>query len=124
MNQAENIFEQASTWLERLYSAPAIALVLAFCIVLGYVLRFFKCIPKEGIPMAVIFSGPAFFMFIASDNNDLTMRIWLGRNLMFGIVLGFLAWVIHRTLLKPLEDKWLNGKDDVPPPPPSEQSKP
>lgn len=112
---------------DQLIGAPAVALVVLGCIAIGYALRLARKFPNDAIPLTVIIAGSALFMLLAPDRtNGMQMRVWLTRNFLIGLILGFLAWRIHARGLKQLEDKipFLKGilstdAEAAPPPPPN-----
>lgn len=114
MDTIESTLNQLTDLLQKLYGLPAGALVIVGCVVLGYVLRFWKGFPNQAIPVAVILFGGVVFPVIADANNDLTLRVWLVRNLLIGLAIGFIAWIAHNKFLKPIEDKFF-----PPDPPPN-----
>lgn len=105
MNSIEDLLEQITDTLQKLYGLPAGTLVLFSCIVIGYVLKLFKKFPNDGIPIAVILWGGVLYPLIADSDNDLTLRVWLVRNLIIGLVIGFAAWLLHNKILSKLEEK-------------------
>ncbi len=111
MNQAESILETITDYLQKLEGAPAIILVILSAIVLGYALRRLKRFPNNGIPVVVILWGGIVYPLIADANNDLTLRVWLVRNVTIGLITGFVAWVFHNKILKRYLDRFI-VKDD------------
>jgi hypothetical protein len=110
---------------DQLLGAPTGALVLLSCIAFGYVLRFFRRFPNEAIPLAVILWGAAFFMLLAPERQNMALRFWLARNFTIGLIIGFVAWLIHNKGLAILEDKvpFLKGLLTPTTPPPTEPPK-
>lgn len=117
MNQIEAFLENSIDYLQKLEGAPAIVLVALCGIVLGYVLKRFKRFPNDGIPVAVILFGGVLYPLIADANNDLTLRVWLVRNVIIGLIINFVAWIFHNKLLKRFLDPLIiasdSPKDDV-----------
>jgi hypothetical protein len=105
MNSIETALDQATTLLEKLYGLPAIALVLVSCIFLGYILRVITIFPNKGIPLAVILWGGVFFPAIADATSNFPFRVWLIRNLLMGLMIGVVAWLLHNQVLSRLEDR-------------------
>jgi hypothetical protein len=106
MNSLESLLDTLSNFLNGLYGIPATALVALTCIVWGYVLRFVKSFPNNGIPLAVILWGAILLPVIADGNSKLPFRVWLVKNILVGLVTGFVAWIIHKQALSRLEDKF------------------
>lgn len=85
-------------------NAPAAVLVLLVCISVGYVLKVVRAFPNRYIPLFVMFTGAAFLMLLTFvKGSEIPV---LTRNFAVGFFLGFVAWIIHRGLLKKLEEKW------------------
>src|SRR5262249_39399457 len=104
-------------WLNQLLSAldkiqglPAAALVCFGCIVFGYILRFIKPFPNQGIPVAVILTGAVGMLLLADPRaSSMPARIWTMRNLLVGLIIGFVAWMLHKFVLTRVE-KWIASK--------------
>lgn len=96
--------------LNQLYGLPAVALVLGSCIVLGYVLRFIKAFPNDGIPVAVILWGGIVMSLVADSRaSSMPIRVWVVRNILVGMIIGLGAWLVHKALLSRVEN-WLANK--------------
>jgi hypothetical protein len=91
--------------LDAVQGLTAVSLVLFSCIIVGYVLRFIKRFPNDGIPVAVILWG-ALAMLVLADPRASTMpaRVWTMRNLCIGLVIGMIAWLSHKIILAKIED--------------------
>lgn len=91
--------------LDKIQGLSAAALVCFTCIVVGYALRFIKRFPNDGIPVVVILWG-GMAMLLLADPRASTMpaRIWTMRNLCIGLVIGFVAWLLHKIVLSRIED--------------------
>lgn len=113
MNQVESILETVTDYLQKLEGAPAVLLVVLSAIVLGYVLKRFKSFPNDAIPIVVILWGGVVYPLIADANNDLTLRVWLVRNVAIGLITGFVAWIFHNQILKRFLNK-LSSKEETP----------
>ena len=106
MDKLDDILTQATELLSKLYGLPGGLLVLLSCLVVGYFLRIWKAFPNSAIPVVVVLWGPVFNMLIADPLADkLTIRIWLVKNFLVGVVIGGLAWLVHNKLLSRIEDK-------------------
>lgn len=105
-------WDQASEMLGKLNGAPSLLLILFSCIGVGYGLRWIKRFPNNAIPIVVILWGGLFNLLIA-DTASIALRIWLGRNLLVGLIVGVASWALHMTLLKKLEKKfgWFEDTD-------------
>lgn len=97
--------------VKSLHSTPTYA-VFASCIVVGYVLRSIKTFPNHAIPTLVVVWG-AMANAILSNEHGPSLTIGQEKFLagLIGMVIGFLAWLFHRKLLKKLEKKipWMAG---------------
>lgn len=112
MNQIESILETVTEYLQKLEGSPAVLLVVLSAIVLGYVLKRFKTFPNDAIPIVVILWGGVIYPLIADANNDLTLRVWLVRNVAIGLITGFVAWVFHNQILKRFLNKF-SSRDET-----------
>lgn len=99
--------DEAIRWSESLSNAPAAVLVFLMCIASGYVWRAIKIFPNKYTPLVVMIVGAMLLMGLT----------WVGtapvpvvmKNFCVGFIIGFLAWLFHRLLIKRLED-WLGTK--------------
>jgi hypothetical protein len=120
MNTIETFFTQATSMVDRLYSLPVGVLVMLLCIVAGYIFRCVKRFPNEAIPVAVILLGGVVAPILAPIDTAMTLREWLAKNAIVGLVIGFAAWMLHNLVISRVEDWVLSlagkgKKDDVPP---------
>lgn len=92
-------------WLDKIQGLSAVALVFFSCIVVGYVFRFIKSFPNNGIPVVVILWGALLMMFIADPRAaSMPARVWTARNISVGLIIGTVAWISHKIILSRLED--------------------
>lgn len=109
-------------FLTNLYSLPVAGLVAILGIVLGYILKFWKKFPNDGIPPVVILAcGAAAPLMATPPGNGDSIRIWAFKNIVVGLAIGLLAWLAHNQVLKRIEDKlglFSNGAGSGPPSPP------
>lgn len=98
---ADSVFAE----LVKIQSWPAVGLVFAVVIIIGYCLRFWKKFPNELIPLIVIASG-AFAMVMLSDSKplDVPYRVWNTKNAIVGLIVGFIAWMAHNLVISKIED--------------------
>lgn len=120
--------DQIATWSNPL-------LTVAACIVVGYLLRFIHRFPNDAIPVVVILFGSVVFMFLADKcPANVLARVWHAKNLIVGLILGFVAWIAHNQVLSRVED-WvatkvpglnslLGKQPPTPPTPPSPPGQP
>ena len=113
----ETVIDAPVAWLNQLYGLPAIALVFLSCIVLGYVLKLVKGFPNDGIPLAVILWG-AILLPLLTEYKPGGLRIWLLKNILVGVIAGFIAWLFHNKILAKIEDKLGLFQSDGPNQPP------
>ncbi len=91
--------------LDKVQGLSAVALVFLSCIVVGYILRFIKAFPNDGIPVVVILWGAVAMLFIADPRvSTMEARIWTSRNLFVGLIIGAVAWFTHKILISRLEN--------------------
>ena len=105
METIESTLEQITSLLNQVYGLPSALFVIIGCIIGGYLLRFWKKFPNDGIPVAVTFLGAILFPIIADLNNAMPWRTWFIRNVIFGLALGFAAWVVHNWAISKIEAK-------------------
>lgn len=86
-------------WDARLAGAPSGLLVFALCIATGYVWKAIRICPNRFTPLAVMIFG-LIYNLVLNWKSDERLRFAL-----IGLIIGFLAWIFHRLLLKKLEDK-------------------
>lgn len=108
----ETWLEQAQDALNKLYGLPHGVLVLIWCIVFGYVLKMLpkKWFPNDGIPIGVILGGAIINLVLGSPKIDsLPINVWRVKLLIVGMIIGFVAWMIHKTVIKKIENgvPWL-----------------
>lgn len=98
-------------YLNQLQGLPAVALVALACIGIGYVVRFIpdSIVPNGGIPAIVILFGAIMMSLIADSRaTDMSMRVWVVRNVAVGMTIGLGAWLSHVMLISRLED-WVQN---------------
>jgi hypothetical protein len=92
--------------LNSLYGLPGHMLVGLACIVLGYTLRFVKRFPNDAIPVVCILWGMIFNPLVADERiAGTSLRLWVARNILIGLIIGAGAWALHRYFLKKFEEK-------------------
>lgn len=108
--------------LNQIVNLPAVALAPLFCISLGYMLRFLKTFNNDRIPIACWLAGGVVYPLLAgwpAPANPLMVQIGIpfgaiARNVIIGLILGFVSWLFHNQVLKRIEDsdflaKWFPG---------------
>lgn len=104
--------DKALSVLNQIQGLPAVALVFVSCIVIGYAWKFIpaKWFPNEAIPVIVILWG-AFCQSMLADArvSSMPLRVWIVRNVLVGLAIGFIAWMTHNLILSKIED-WLSAK--------------
>lgn len=100
---------------DQLMGAPSGILIGIFAIALGYVLKTIPSFNNKYIPLVVVLGCTVGFMFIAPPNvSNLDSRIYWGRNLFFGFIIGFGAWTFHAQILRRWIDPKLFAQSDQP----------
>lgn len=101
-------------WNAALMNLPLGALVVVACIAVGYLLKIWPGFENRWIPPAVVCAGVFFFTMTAERTAD-PVRVWLFKNIIFGLVCGALAWLIHNKVLKQLEARfgWFADNPDA-----------
>lgn len=95
--------QEATGWLDEL---PASALIVVVLIVIGYVLKVIKWIPNRLIPLALMLAGAVIYALIGEPGKvDPSFRHPTFVLALHGVVLAFIAWLIHNKGLKRLENK-------------------
>jgi hypothetical protein len=104
METIETFLEKLITVLQSLEGAPASVLVILLCIIVGYIFRFIKSFPNDAVPVVVILLGGMVYPWIADGRNIIPLRVWNIRSAIFGLVLGFIAWMAHKYVISYFED--------------------
>jgi len=98
------LVKQIEDFLGTIYDLPGYMLVGLSCIVFGYCLRFLKKFPNDGIPLACMLWGMIFNPLIADERpTDASLRVWLVRHILMGLIIGAGAWLTHKYLLSRFE---------------------
>ena len=106
LNQIDNVLSN----LDKLQGASAVTLVFLSCIVVGYILRFIKAFPNNGIPVVVVLWGGMFMGLIASGRSTtMPMHVWVIRNMLVGLIIGGAAWIAHYVVISRIET-WVQSK--------------
>jgi Na+/glutamate symporter len=109
--------ESAKEGVNTLLNMPLLLIAALGLNVLGWLLKSVKLFPKQYVPATVVVSGgilgfflvplqsPADWAFHVSDPAvaDTIRRVGIG------LVIGFVAWLFHKTVLWRLE-KWMKDK--------------
>ena len=94
------------TALNSLYGIPADVLIALSCIVLGYILRAIPDFPNRGIPLACVLWAMVLNPILsAPPGPGMSLRQWVVRNALAGMIIGFAAWVFHKAIIARFEDK-------------------
>lgn len=103
------------TFFGGLESMPGYGLTFLFCITFGYLLKATPRFPNNAIPMVVILAGGLVNCLLATALvPPMTIRIWLTRNIVIGLIVAVIAWLVHKLILKRFIDKWFpNGTDNT-----------
>lgn len=106
--------DKIAEWNAALMNLPLAALVVFACIAIGYVLKLWPGFENRWIPPTVVCTGIFLFTMTAERTAD-PVRVWLFKNIIFGVITGALAWLIHNKVLKKLEAKfgWFGAGADV-----------
>lgn len=84
-----------SNLLGSLYGLPGFVSVYVFCLGFGFALKRTHWFPNDAIPLIVILWGSVWNALIADSRGELPIRVWIVKNIVFGAVIGFLAWLTH-----------------------------
>lgn len=96
--------------LNQLEGISAVSLVFLSCIAVGYVVRSIKRIDNSSIPAIVTLWGVVFMGLVANSRaTDMSLRVWLVRNVLVGAVVGVASVLMHKLVLKRVED-WISAK--------------
>lgn len=92
----EEMLRWVTDTLGKLYGLPGYVLVFLLCLVAGFVLKRSRWFPNDGIPLTVICLGGLVNSLIADPKADtLPLRIWVVKNVVVGLIIGFAAWQAH-----------------------------
>ena len=99
--------------LDKIVTLSNSVLTYGACLVFGYVLRFIKRFPNDGIPIAVVFNGAVVFVLLADPRvAGTSMHTWATRYMVAGSLIGFIAWMSHKFAISRFED-WLSQRFEV-----------
>lgn len=126
-NELANITETVAGAVKQMQQWPVALLIIAVLIVAGSSLKIIGFFPNRFIPISVIALGGignGFLGDISSVSSQ--QRHPLAVLVLQGIMLGFVAWILHASLLKRFEkfipflggrsgDTVIIGKDDIKP---------
>lgn len=80
-------------------------IVVAVCIIFGYILKCIKKFPNDAIPLVVIIAGAIGMLILSPPTpQGSVVRAWHFRNFSIGLIFGFVAWMIHNIMLSRIED--------------------
>lgn len=99
---AQTLLEHALKWNEKLVGLPSGVLILIACAGLAILLRWLKFFPNRFIPLVVVGLSIASFMLTAPADATTALRIWIGRSFLIGLVIGIVACIIQRFVVR----KW------------------
>lgn len=112
-------FKQIELWVQDAYSWPSWAIAAALVLAFGYCLRAWVAFPNQAIPLVCLLMGGIFTELLAPGApQSFDAHRWRALNFAIGAVVGLLAWLLHKYVLKKIEDKlpWvkdiLGGIDD------------
>lgn len=89
-------------WDARLAGAPGGVLVFLACLAVGYLLRIVRPFPNRFIPLSVTIAGAIAYSLVTWVSGQ-AGPVWV-RACLIGLVIGFVAWLCHRLLIKHLEN--------------------
>lgn len=99
-----------------LLSASPELLTALICIIFGYMLRMVSAFPNKFIPLSCLVVGAVAYSLIKST-ADLNPSIHnpAAARAIFGMIIGFAAWIFHKAALKPAEARfpWLKNFLDM-----------
>lgn len=96
--------------VEQIGHLPSTLLLMLVIIVIGYMLRLIKKFPNDAIPFVCVLLGAVGNLFMRDRSDAISTVAYPKINLLaIGIIIGFLAWVLHRFAIQKLED-WLKTK--------------
>lgn len=103
--------DKLDTWLDhlvyaldRLGALPAAALVFLACLALGYVIRSIRWLDNSRIPGVCICAGGILKLLSAEWPDGPNWRVWMMREVLFGLIIGWLAWEFHDKILAQCEN--------------------
>ena len=106
-NTVQIVTNSADHWLQKLDGIQgwsAATLIFASCIIVGYILRFWKRFPNTAIPQLVILWGGIAMMLLASARpTTMQQHVWIVRNFFVGLIIGAFAWAAHNLIIRRIE---------------------
>lgn len=119
MNESDIVNTVTSVW-DRILAAPLHLLIVLLLNVLGWLLKKYTPLPNRWIPLTLIGLSTALYPLLINPGTvSPTVRFPLVVVIIHGFLLGALAWVVHRFVLKKF-GSWLSenlGDPDAPTPP-------
>lgn len=109
--------ESAKEGVNTLLNMPLLLVAALGLNVLGWLLKSIKSFPNQYVPTVVVTAGGVlgFFLVPMQSAADWTFQVSnpevadVIRRVAIGLVIGFVAWLFHKTALWRLE-KWLKAK--------------
>lgn len=89
---------------DKLLSLPSGVLVAFLSIALGYVLKSGAFFPNNRIPFVVVLISSVAFPTMQccayAAKGDYALYLWIPKNIVIGVIIGFMAWTFHAQILK------------------------
>lgn len=105
--------QQTFDLLHDINGLPGYVLVLLLCWVAGFIMKRVRQIPNESIPIAIVLLGGLMNVLLAPPRaQGEIVRLWVMRNIIVGIIIGFIAWAAHRFLFKSILGRFLPASED------------
>ena len=96
--------------MDYINAMPNWLLLMIGCLIVGYICRAVERFPNDAIPVLVVaMSALGNAILCGGDPHEPGFIKWTAKNVLVGIIIGYLTWRLHKHVLKPLEVKfpWL-----------------
>lgn len=98
--------EEIIKFLHSFYGLPGYALAGIGCLVIGWVFKISEWFPNNRIPLLVVPSGALLNWILAAPRvPEQPLRLYVATNVVIGLAIGALSWLLHDQLLRQFEER-------------------
>jgi hypothetical protein len=106
-----NYLDQVIQWDAKLWNLPFGAMTAVGLFLLCGVMFYARRVSNQNIPFYSIAGAWALLFLVAPFNGELGLRLWVGKNLAMGLIVGTLAWGFAFRFLKPVAERYRDRSD-------------